>query len=89
MLSWGSDSEVCFELMAEDEKVLMVVTHRRLPDRGEMLSVATGWHTHLKILVALLNGTETPSFWNTHTQLEAEYESRIPASNYSTEDAQG
>lgn len=81
-MTWGSpsgeDSEVCFELIPRDEQVLLVVTHSRLPDRDEMLSVASGWHTHLEILAARLQGVTPPSFWRRHSEVEAEYERRIP-----------
>ena len=49
------------------------------PDRDTMLSVAAGWHTHLGILQARLDGSEPPGFWRTHTRLESEYAQRIPA----------
>ena len=37
---------------AEGRKVLLTVTHRRLPDRSTMLKVSAGWHMHLDVLVA-------------------------------------
>lgn len=75
----GGESEVRFELSERGGKVLLVLTHRRLANRDEMVGVAGGWHAHLDILAHRLEGQAPPSFWPTHTRLEAEYESRIPA----------
>lgn len=76
--TWGDDnSEVRFELSAEAEQVRLTVVHSRLPSREHMISVASGWHTHLDILVDVLANRAHASFWSTHNQLEAEYERRI------------
>lgn len=77
--AWGEDSEVTFELTPRGKDVHLVLTHRRLADRAAMVSVASGWHTHIGFLIDLLNGRELPGFWSTHARLEAEYEKRIPA----------
>lgn len=75
----GGESEVRFELTPQADRVHLVVTHSRLPDRDTLLSVAGGWHTHLGILEARLDGREPPGFWRTHTRVESEYAQRIPA----------
>jgi len=76
---WGSDgSEVTFELTEAGDKVRLTLTHRRLPDRHSMLSVAGGWHAHLGILEDRLAGVAPRPFWPTHTALEREYDQRIP-----------
>ncbi|MCL1633863.1 SRPBCC family protein [Luteimonas sp. SX5] len=79
--TWGEGgdnvSEVSFELTPRADKVLLVVTHRNLATRDDMLSVAGGWHAHLGILDDRLNGREPAGFWRTHARLEAEYERRI------------
>jgi uncharacterized protein YndB with AHSA1/START domain len=67
-------SEVCYELSEQGDKVLLVLTHTKLTGRDEMQSVCGGWHTHLGMLIDVLNGTEPRPFWKTHTALEAEYE---------------
>jgi uncharacterized protein YndB with AHSA1/START domain len=77
--AWGDDSEVTFELTPRGKDVHLVLTHRRLADRAAMVSVASGWHTHIEFLIDLLHGRELPGFWSTHARLEAEYETRIPA----------
>jgi uncharacterized protein YndB with AHSA1/START domain len=74
--TWGAGpdaSEVTFELTPEGKNVLLVITHRRLGDRGTIVSVASGWHTHLGILADLLNEREPRRFWATKVRMEEEY----------------
>jgi uncharacterized protein YndB with AHSA1/START domain len=73
----GQDSEVTFELSARGDEVLLVLTHRRLGEREEMVSVASGWHTHLAILADRLAGRRPPPFWTAHAGWEAEYRERL------------
>jgi uncharacterized protein YndB with AHSA1/START domain len=75
----GSASEVTFELTPQGENVLLMLTHRRLPDRKTMVDVAAGWHNHLDVLVDHLYGLDPQPFWTTHTRLEGVYEKRLPA----------
>ncbi|QSX79063.1 SRPBCC family protein [Agrilutibacter solisilvae] len=72
------DSHVLFELTPEGDRVRLVVTHTRLSSREQTLSISAGWHIHLDILHARLEGRAPPAFWNRHTALEAEYGARIP-----------
>ena len=74
--TWGEHSEVTFELSPQGDDVLLVLTHRRLPDRTAMVMVGSGWH--LAILLDHLNGREPRPFWSTHARLEAEYEAAPP-----------
>lgn len=75
---WGGEgSEVTFELAAIGDKVRLTLTHRRLPNRDFMISVAGGWHTHLGILADQLAGVPPRPFWSTHAMLEQEYDQRI------------
>jgi uncharacterized protein YndB with AHSA1/START domain len=71
-------SEVTFELTPRGADVLLVLTERLLRDHAEMVSVASGWHTHLGILIDRLNGREPRLDWSTRDQVEAEYEKRMP-----------
>lgn len=74
----GEDSEVTFELTPEGEKVRLVLTHRRLGDDSDILiSVASGWHTHLDILFDRINGRTPQGFWTVHTRMEREYKGKI------------
>jgi len=42
-----------------------------------MVSVASGWHTHVGPLIDILNGHELSGFWSTHARLKDKYEKRI------------
>lgn len=76
--SWGDDSEVTFELETRDDKVRLLLTHRRLGDKPSVLiSVASGWHTHLGILLDALEGRPRQPFWSTHAKHETEYAKQL------------
>jgi len=70
-------SEVCYELEEVGDKVRLVLTHRRLETSDTILSVSGGWHTHLDILVDVLEGHEPDAFWKKQATLEAEYTARL------------
>lgn len=70
-------SEVTYELEAVDDRVRLTLTHRRLATDSAILSVSAGWHTHLDILEAVLEGRTPPAFWKTHTPLEEAYRERL------------
>jgi uncharacterized protein YndB with AHSA1/START domain len=70
-------SEVTFELTPKNGEVLLVVTHRRLATRDDMVKVGAGWHTHIGVLIDILNNEEPRPFWKTFLKLEQEYEKRI------------
>jgi uncharacterized protein YndB with AHSA1/START domain len=71
------ESEVSFELAQIKDQVKLTVTHRRLNNPDERLSVAGGWHTHLNILRDRLEGKTPEGFWRVHTRLEQEYAERL------------
>jgi uncharacterized protein YndB with AHSA1/START domain len=75
----GEESEVTFELSERGDQVLLVLTHRQLRNRQEMVSVASGWDVHVGVLIDQLNGRELQPFWAKIERLEAEYDKRIPA----------
>jgi uncharacterized protein YndB with AHSA1/START domain len=77
--SVGPESEVFFELTPQDDgQVRLVLTHRRLGnERGKLLSIAAGWHTHIGILLAVLAGDVPPPFWSIHARLERDYEALL------------
>lgn len=80
VIRWGeSGSEVSFELEPLDCEVRLTLTHRRLPDRANLLGVSAGWHAHLELLIARLNGVEAPPFWKTWADLRTAYDQRLPA----------
>jgi uncharacterized protein YndB with AHSA1/START domain len=85
--TWGSEpdaSEVTFELIPQGNNVLLVITHRRLGDRRTIVSVASGWHTHLDILTDVLSGGEPPPFWTTKIWMEEEYAKQLAGLNRSS-----
>jgi hypothetical protein len=69
---------VSFELTPLGDQVRLVVTHARLPDRKNLLNVSAGWHAHLAVLRARLEGTVPEGFWPNIKRLAAEYDQRIP-----------
>jgi len=75
----GQESEVTFELEPRGAAVQLVLTHRRLASRGDMVGVSAGWHAHLSFLEDRLAGRDSTGFWARFNPLEAEYEIRIPA----------
>jgi uncharacterized protein YndB with AHSA1/START domain len=71
----GDDSEVTFELTAQGNQVLLVLTHRaKGEDLPDLCNFASGWHTHCALLIAELEGSPRPPLWATHTRLLPEYE---------------
>jgi uncharacterized protein YndB with AHSA1/START domain len=78
-ITWGSTGGVTFELEPKGSKVLLTVTHARVNDRTILLNVSGGWHMHLDVLAARLDGTEPEPFWDGWVRLKKEYEQRLPA----------
>jgi uncharacterized protein YndB with AHSA1/START domain len=80
-ITWGSESdaasEVTFELSPKGEGTHLVLTHRRLPDRKETVSVASGWHAHLEVLDDVLHERKPQGFWTNLSELEAAYEAHV------------
>lgn len=70
-------SEVTYELETVGEQVRLTLTHRKIGSAEEMASACGGWHTHLDILVDVLEGDEPRAFWKTHTPLEAHYREQL------------
>jgi uncharacterized protein YndB with AHSA1/START domain len=81
--TWGGEtpdqsSEVTFELTPHGDEVQLVLTHRRLgTDRNELISVSSGWHIHLRMLIADLAGSKPPLFWAPLLRYEVEYAKRL------------
>ena len=66
-------SEVCYELEAQGDKVLLTLTHRKLDTSETVLSVITGWHSHLNLLEDVLAGEKRRPIYRMQTELEDEY----------------
>lgn len=75
--TWEGGSEVTFELTQAGDAVLLILTHRLLPAEAQA-SVLGGWHTHLDIMIAAMQGQTPPNFWLLHTRLEQDYAAAIP-----------
>jgi len=73
--TWGDSlSVVLFELEEKGDKVLLRLTHSNLGENKEArISTAAGWHTHLEILTANLEGSQVEGFWKSHATLENIY----------------
>ena len=74
----GGGSDVEFLLTEKGDDVLLVLTHSGLTDRGTVVKVSGGWHTHLGILADHLAGRVPAPFWATIDRLEPIYEGRTP-----------
>jgi uncharacterized protein YndB with AHSA1/START domain len=77
---WPGVGEVSIELEAAGKDVMLTLTHRQLSGERLILNVCAGWHAHLALLVAHLEGTSPPSLWGTWQRLRKDYEQRICAS---------
>lgn len=73
--TFDDESDVTFELSVEGGNVRLVLTHRsRGTDLPFLHGYASGWHTHLALLLSLLEETPRPPFWAMHLRLKADYE---------------
>ncbi|NUS39704.1 MAG: SRPBCC family protein [Lysobacter sp.] len=76
--TWGP-GEVRFELEPRGDQVLLTVTHAHISDRRNMVMIGAGWHMHLGVLAARLDGTRPEPFWDGWARLREVYDRRIPA----------
>jgi uncharacterized protein YndB with AHSA1/START domain len=79
-ISWDegpAPSEVTFELTPQGDATQLVLTHRRLASRKDMLSVAGGWHAHVDVLIDVLAGREPQGFWTNLAEVEKGYEAQL------------
>jgi uncharacterized protein YndB with AHSA1/START domain len=76
--SWSGSGDVTIELEPKGEDVLLTLTHRRIRDRSASLMIGAGWHMHLDVLSARVEGDEPAPFWDGWLRLKAEYDQRIP-----------
>jgi uncharacterized protein YndB with AHSA1/START domain len=78
--TWEFDDEsslVCYELTEQGDKVLLVLTHRRLETRDTVLSVSGGWHTHLNVLEDVLGDGKPRPFYKMQLKYESEYNEKL------------
>lgn len=80
VFGWEGDGEVSMELKPGQDRVLLTITHRRLPLAGRTrLHVSAGWHAHLDMLEACMSGSRPVPFWDRWTALKHDYAGRIGA----------
>ena len=79
VFTWGANAEVSWELKAQGNEVLFTIIHRRVTERAILLNVSAGWHAHVDVLAARLEGVAPAPFWDAWSALKKDYEKRIPA----------
>lgn len=72
-----AESHVLFELQPHGEQVLLTLTHSRLQTRNDKIMVSSGWHVHLDVLSAKLEGRIPEPFWSTWYQKRDEYDAKL------------
>lgn len=77
--TWPGVGEVSMELETLGSEVMLTLTHRQLSGEGLILNVCAGWHAHLALLIALLQGTQPPSLWSTWKRLRQDYQAQRAA----------
>jgi len=60
----------------KDNKVRLTLTHSKIRDRGGMLAVSGGWHTHLEMLRYRAEGQTPPAFWDVWRKYDGVYDKR-------------
>jgi uncharacterized protein YndB with AHSA1/START domain len=76
---WPGVGEVSIELESVGNEVMLTLTHRQLVGESLILNVCAGWHAHLELLVAHLEGSQPPSLWGTWKRLRKDYEEQLCA----------
>jgi hypothetical protein len=69
-------SEVEFALEPEGDMVRLILTHRKIHDRGYAVNISGGWHSHLAILQDKAEDKTPPPFWDVWRETEHAYEKR-------------
>lgn len=77
----GNDVEVEFTLCQDRDEVLVTLVQRGEISFDSLISSAAGWHTHLGILTAKLDGTEPMAFWPAHERYVTHYEAALADQN--------
>ncbi len=75
---WEGTGGVEILLKPVGEDVMLVVTHRRVTDPKLLRGVSAGWHAHLDVLTAVVEGTPAKPFWANWQKLREEYDARLP-----------
>lgn len=75
-LDYDMATEVRFELEQRDDKVLLRLTHSRIPAHL-MAGVGAGWHTHLDDLFSAITGLKPGDFFERFNPLLVEYKALL------------
>lgn len=79
---WGEPEEVSEVSIALKEapggRVRLELVHCALKSRQEMLSISGGWHAHLDVLAAALEGRAPARFWATIDEVDRIYDETLP-----------
>lgn len=76
---WPGVGEVNIELEPVGDEVMLMLTHRQLSGDRLILNGCAGWHAHLVLLAAHLEGSKPPSLWSTWKHLRKDYEEQLCA----------
>lgn len=76
--TWGEASHVRFELATVGSLVRLTLVHRGAPNRDVLLNVSAGWHAHVDLLGARLDGSTPTPHWDHWVALRAAYDQRLP-----------
>lgn len=71
------DSVVTIQLTEEGKNTRLRLVHSRLSNPDFQRGASTGWHTHLDLLVDLVQGKPARDFWVHFEKLKSEYDNRI------------
>lgn len=67
-------AETRFELEEADNTVKLTVIQSPPTELSQRIGMATGWHTHLGVLVAVLQDEQALSFWPAFDMAKSHYE---------------
>ena len=73
----GSEVSWILEPAAEG-RTLFTILNTGLPNRGAIIDVAGGWHSHSAILAEVVAGRTPANFWKVHDRVKGVYEQAFP-----------
>ena len=77
---FGQNCVVSFELSGVGDRTRLVLTHSRVATVALSLDVARGWHVHLEVLSARIDGTPMPHLWERFDEVGKHYDSLAASS---------
>jgi uncharacterized protein YndB with AHSA1/START domain len=70
---FGQNCLVSYELAPEGDGTRLILTHSRVATVELSRDVARGWHVHLDVLAARLNGLPLPQIWDRFDEMGEYY----------------